>query len=84
MKLDITYAGYEAVSDKEENVVKECFLKGILNLCFASNYDVNRLYNIGGLEQLEELFSSEELKEMKKFLAKGRDNISSPIEKFPD
>ena len=83
-KLDWTYAGYEPGSDEEENVIKECFLKGVIDLCFRDNLNASRLFNNKGIKWLEELFSSEELKEMKKFLVRGRDNISSTIEKFPD
>ncbi len=83
-KLDKTYAGYEPGSDEEKNIVRDCFLRGIVDLCFDDNFNVSRLFNNKGIKLLEELYSSEELKEMKKFLVKGRDNISSTIEKFPD
>ena len=82
--LDKTYAGYEPGFDEEKNIVRDCFLRGIVDLCFDDNFNVSRLFNNKGIKWLEELFSSDELKEMKKFLVKGRDNISSTIEKFPD
>ena len=64
-KLDKTYAGYEPGSDEENNVVRDCFLKGIINLCFNDSFSLDGLSRNRGIEGLKKLFSDTELDEYK-------------------
>ena len=85
-KLEKTYSGYEGEegSDDVKKLIRECFLKGILELAFGNNYNASRLLNDTTIQWLKKLFSSEELKEFRKFLIQGRKNLNSTIERFPD
>jgi len=85
-KLEWTYAGYEGEeeSDDVKKLIRECFLKGILELAVGNNYNVNKLFSDNAIGWLKRLFSSEELKEFKKFFIQGRKNLNSTIERFPD
>jgi hypothetical protein len=81
-KLDKTYAGYEPGSNEEKNVVRDCFLKGIIDLCF-DRFNLDGLNRNKGIAALRKLFSDTELEDMKKYLAYGRDNLNSTIKKLP-
>jgi hypothetical protein len=84
LKLDKTYAGYEPGSDQEDNVVRDCFLKGIIDLCFDGSFSVDGLNRNRGIGGLKKIFSDTELKNIKEYLASGRDNLNRTIKKLPE
>ena len=84
IKLDKTYAGYESGSDQENNVVRDCFLKGIIDLCFDGSFSLDRLNWNRGIDGLKKIFSDTELKKIKEYLAYGRDNLNTTIKKLPE
>ena len=81
-KLDKTYAGYEPGSNEEKNVVRDCLLKGIVDLCFNDSFNPDRLNRNKGIEALKKIFSDADLKSLKEYLAYGRDNLDSIIKRF--
>ena len=83
-KLDKTYAGYEPGSDEEKNVVRDYFVKGIVNLSFNDNFSPDGLSRDRGIKGLKKLFSDTELDDIKKYLAYGKDNLNSIIKKLPE
>ncbi|MBV9176358.1 MAG: hypothetical protein JO297_04920 [Nitrososphaeraceae archaeon] len=84
-KLEMSYSGYEGEeeSDQVSMLIKESFLTGIVELAFGENYDPNRLFSDLNVGWLKWLFSHGDLEQFKKTLVRGRDNITSTIQRFP-
>jgi hypothetical protein len=81
-RLDKTYAGYEPGSDEEKNVVNDCFLKGIVDLCFDEGFGLDGFNSNKGIERLKKIFSGSELKDIREYLVRGRENLNSIIRKL--
>lgn len=65
-------------------MVRDCFLKGIVALCFSDSFSPDSLKRNKGIESLGNLFSDTELKNIKEYLADGRDNVNFLIKKVPE
>ena len=76
-KLERGYLEFdEDNAAKKKELVKDCFYMGLLNLAQHENYDANILFSSSGKRWLNELFSSEELRELKEaFLLAGNNLI---------
>jgi hypothetical protein len=84
LKLDKTYAGYEPGSHDESKVVRDCFLKGIIDLCFDDSFSLDGLNRNRGIDGLKKIFSDNELKDIEEYLAYGSDNLNTTIKKLPE
>jgi hypothetical protein len=80
---------YDLFDDKGKTIItdRKGFLKqgiriGLFNLTADKHYDPENLFTLQVVERLKEIFSTYELKELKEFLMKIRDNLDLSIKQL--
>ena len=68
---------------QKKRLIKESFVKGILELVQEEEYNALKLFNNKSLHWLTKLYSPRELRDFKELFVRTKNNIAITVERFP-
>ena len=74
----------EEVRSTRREILRDSFKESLLELLQNKNYDAKKLFNTESIKWFKELFTSEEIKEIKEYMRQIIENANLTIERFPE